>query len=296
MINVIKKLSQVLCLSLFSILPLKAQEPIRFKDITILISSCDKYSDLWKPFFHFFYESWPSLKTYNNHIPILFLTNKETVQDSRLTPVLFPNEASWSDNMLQALERVKTNYVMIVLEDYIFHKPVNEKRLQKVLNGMREVDAAYMQVSADDKRYTSAQWHPHVAGVRYAGKHEPWRTSLQLCVWNTEDLKWLLKSGEGIWIFEITSSQRSEGMRKPFLKIVENEPMSYLNASQEGYLNASVMRWIKDHGSDITATKLPVNEDHKIKLGFRNFLRSIYWNYLPSSEEIKTKIKSFLKA
>ncbi len=274
------------------IFPGKSVAQVEFNNLTILVNSHDKYSDLWDPFYHFLFQNWPSLKTYNKHVPILFISNSKKYNDPRVTPVMIESETSWSDTFLEAVNRVKTDYIMILLEDYIFSQPVNEERLQELFLKMQETGAAYLQISYSDVGYTSGEWTPKIPGTRFVGKHDQFRTALQACIWRKEDLKWILKKGEGIWDFEIAGSTRSEGIQKPFFRTFENSPIAYLNASQEGYLNAGVMRWIRENGGSIEATKLPVNEDHKIRLAFKQLISNVYWKiYKPFISFMRQLVK-----
>ena len=275
----------------FYCLPGHTKPEVKFENLTILVNSFDKYSDLWDPFHHFLFEKWPSLKTYNRDVPILLISNSKTYDDPRVTPVQIENETSWSDTFLTALEQVDTDYVLILLEDYILDQPVNEKRLQEIFLGMQKANAAYLQINVVNDAHVTGEPHPTIPGVRSSGKHDLWRTSLQACIWHKEDLKWILKKGENIWAFEIAGSLRSEGMPKPFFKTLKDAPISYLNASQEGYLNADVIRWIRQNGGTINTTTLPVNEDHKTKLWMKSWEKYLYWHiYQP----LKSGIKSLL--
>ena len=92
-------------------------EPI--KEISIIVSSCDKYSELWEPHFTQLFKYWPSLKKENDFIPLLLITNHKRYYDSRVINVVIGEDISWSDNMLKALEMVKTKYVVILLDDFI---------------------------------------------------------------------------------------------------------------------------------------------------------------------------------
>lgn len=273
----------------YIISPAQSSGDVKFNNMTILVNSCDKYSDLWEPFHHFLFKNWPSLKTYNQHVPILFISNSDSYDNPRIKSVRIPNETSWSDTFLEALDQVETDYVLILLEDYIIAKPVNEARLQELFLGMQKAGAAYLQIGADNPIFTTGAWHSTIQGLRFAGKHDQWRISLQSCIWLKEDLKWILKKGEGIWDFEFFGSRRSEEMKKPFLKTMNNHPISYLNGAQEGYLSTNVMRWIHENGGTITATKLPLDEEQKMKFAIQRLKGVIYWEfYYPFKEFVKS--------
>src|SRR5689334_22178846 len=77
----------------------QTEDPIHFKELTIVISSCDKYQEFWLPFFTFLFKNWPSLKSENKHIPILLITNEKNYPDPRVTVIQTGKDKSWSLNM-----------------------------------------------------------------------------------------------------------------------------------------------------------------------------------------------------
>ena len=75
-----------------------------FDDLAILVVSCDKYSELWDNFFNLMYKNWPSLKDSESNVPIYLIANSKKFSDSRVQTIQIPNEISWSDNVLKALD------------------------------------------------------------------------------------------------------------------------------------------------------------------------------------------------
>ena len=263
---------------------LAANTPIYFENVTILVSSCDKYQELWKPFYTLLFKAWPSLKTYNSHIPIVMIGNKKTYDDPRIKMVLTGEDKSWSDNMLLALKEIKTDYVLVILEDYYFDKPVNEARLKEVFLGMQKAKAVYLQIACPCmKKEMLGENYPGLKGVNIRPKHSQYRTTLQAAIWSKKTLEWLLKSGESAWDFEIPGSIRSEGIIEPFLVVIEDTPFSYLNGAQDGYWNHKALEFIRAQGIEMKNLKLPIDEEHKAHLWYkRSVLPFLYWDiYLP---------------
>jgi hypothetical protein len=152
---------------------------ISFDDLTIIVFSCDKYQELWAPFFEMFFKRWPSLKTTNSQVPIYLVTNALKHDDPRIISINNQNEKSWSDNALAVLAAVKTKYVLILLEDYFFTR-LDEKRLGDIFNFMKSQDVAYCQIACGtdmETRY-KAEVYP---GIAEKDRYELWRTSLNAC-------------------------------------------------------------------------------------------------------------------
>lgn len=78
-------------------------------EVTILVSSCDKYEDAWEPFFRLLNIQWPDcpynivLSTETKNYDCDFL-NVETINSS---PKL-----SWSSRLKNVLTQISTEYVL----------------------------------------------------------------------------------------------------------------------------------------------------------------------------------------
>lgn len=246
-----------------------------FSDLTIIVTSCDKYSNLWNPFFELLFKNWQGLR--ESKMDILLISNKKQYPDNRITPVMIANEKSWSDNMLQALKKVKTKYVMILLEDYFITK-FDEKRLAEVFAFMKSYNAAYVQIACEGLARGRRGKDEVSKGIATREKHEPWRTSLQACLWRVSELQFLLKDTESPWDFEKAASLRSEGCMTPFLVVFEDSPLDYLNMTQLGYLNVTNLETAKKMGVSVDTQGMKLDTD--IMGWFRcKFKPYVYWNF-----------------
>ncbi len=263
-------------------------EGVPFDDLSIIVFSCDKYQELWSPFFEMLFKSWPSLKTTNAQIPIYLVANAKKYDDPRVITVNNKNEKSWSDNALAVLASVKTKYVWIILEDYFFTR-IDEKRLLEIFNFVKSEDVAYCQVAYDHVDKLVRKNHEVHSGIAEKDRYEPWRTSLFPCIWRTKDMAHTLKSGESIWEFEIPGTQRSQGLYGKFLTVFENQPVEYLNMVQMGYLNSQNFESVINMGISFKRGKLEFDSDHKLFLWYdrtlKPFLYYVIW----------TPVKNFIK-
>lgn len=254
-----------------------------FEDLSIIVFSCDKYQELWGPFFELFFKQWPSLKTSNTQVPIFLVANAQKYDDPRVTTVNIKNEKSWSDNALTVLASVKTKYVLIILEDYFFTR-IDEKRLHEIFNFMKSEDVSYCQIGYNGTDIAIRKKAEVFPGVAEKDRFEPWRTSLYSCIWRTKDMTHILRSGENIWEFEIAGTVRSQGLFGKFLTVFENQPVDYLNMVQQGYLNSQNTKQVEEMGVTFKRIKLELDSDHAFKLHF------YYHIFNPTKEFIKNII------
>jgi hypothetical protein len=261
----------------------QTKEP-HFEDISIVVFSCDKYQELWQPFFDMLFKQWPSLKTTNSQVPIYLVANSKKYEDTRITMVNIQNETSWSDNALTVLALVKTKYVLVLLEDYFFTR-IDTKRLHEVIEFMKSEDVAYCQIGYNGTDINIRKKSEVFPGVAEKHRFELWRTSLYACIWRTKDMAHTLKPGESIWDFEVAGTVRSQGLYGKFLTIFENQPVEYLNMVQQRYLNSTNLKIVEDMGITFNRGTLELDSDHKVKLF------CYYKIFTPLKEYLKTVIE-----
>jgi len=264
--NLLKKLI-IVCL-LFTTNNLHATQPV-FEDVTILVSSCDKYAPLWDPFFVSLFKQWPSLMQDNRELPIMLIANNKFFSNPRVKTLNIPNEISWSDNMITALNQVNTKYVLVVLDDYWINSPVDEQRLHEIYSTMQQEDAAMLHVSVNDPRWQPGVKHAIVPNLLYTNKFKHYKATLQLAIWNTEALKFLLRPGESPWDFELAGTARSHGYPKPFLSLSGNEPITYMNAVQQGYIHMNAMLYTQQQQITFDPGTLQVLGKNRFKVSYQ---------------------------
>lgn len=247
---------------------LAATNTTPLKDISIVVSSCDKYAQFWDPFFTLLNKHWPELTTTHKSVPIYLISNTKTYQNERVKTINIPDEISWSDNMLDALEHIKTKYILLFLDDYWLDAKVDQNRLLELILVMNKEDAAYLQLFVDP---LEAHLSKHVAknkNVVYKDKFQKYRASLQLAIWETKALKQILRSKESAWDFELAASIRSSGYPKEFLTVKNSSPITYINASHQGHITPTALRIAQAMDPNFKNT-MPILQKNNWRLSLR---------------------------
>ena len=96
--------------------------------LTILINSCEQFSDMWPNIFSLYEKNWP------NHPSLIVITDgvKDTPypKDS-----FFECSGEMSDRLIKAIGDVKTKYVFFSFDDYYLTSAVNEEQFKITLSG-----------------------------------------------------------------------------------------------------------------------------------------------------------------
>lgn len=262
----------------------------RLEDVTILVSSCDRYAEFWQPFVQLLFKYWPSLQTYNNSIPVVLITNTKSFSYPRIQVVRTGEDGGWSRNMLDALKQVKTKYVLYMQEDYFLSKTVDEKYLYYLLQKMKEQKIAYIEVN-NGSSYSEKYPYPAIHGTDIKGKHVAFRASLQAALWDKDILEWLINPRDNAWDFEANASIRSEGLRNPFLVVQQGHfPITFINACHVGFWNIHAMNFLRKEHIPVQVT-MPVDEDYIFTLWLMNNHRKIWKQWMKVLRLVDPKLK-----
>lgn len=168
---------------------------------TILVSSCDGYSDLWKPYFKLFKRHWPDCP-----FPIALITEKKDPKISGVKALKLGEGLDWSTIIQHALDQIDTEYVLFTLEDFFIRKNVNTQLICKLLEDMGSEKIDTLRLSPRPKADTI------IPGKAYGliSQNARYRVSTQAAFWRRETLKNLLVSGESAWQFEAMGSDRAK--------------------------------------------------------------------------------------
>ncbi len=171
-----------------------------FSNTCVLISSCDKYSDLWDPFFHFFEKHWPACP-----YPVYLATNHKTYQRKQVQQVFSGLNGTWSEETQLVLNQLPYNYIIYLQDDYFILKPVDQRMVDRLLEKIKQHNAAYLRLFPAPG--PDAAFNDEELGL--ISNDAPYRSSLQGAIWQKEAFVALLDKKENQWQFETNGGLRS---------------------------------------------------------------------------------------
>lgn len=209
----------------------------------ILILSCDKYSDLWLPFFETFYMNWPKCP-----YTVYLASNQVEYFDNRVTNILSGHDQDFSSSYKKILKQIPQEYIFVWIEDGFITSPVEEEVIKK---GFRFMDKN----AANHIHFRPSPKPNYWLADRSFGVYEkkiPYRTNL-VGFWRREYLSNLLLEGENAWNFEIMGSYRtsfSDGFY-----CLKKSPFSYVHLVDKGAWRPEAVRYCASHNIKIDLAK-----------------------------------------
>lgn len=232
--------------------------------------SCDRYADLWHPFFEAFRRFWADCP-----FKLYLLSNHRGVEEMDVKNLLVGNDISWSDNLRKALTQLSEPYVLLFLDDLFLLHRVNWTHVLKVFQWIAGNDPNYVRLSASpppDKPYNDL--------VGIASKGTIYRTSTVLSVWKRKVLIDLLKCGETAWDFEIFGSARSDKYENFYSTWKEGFPVT--NGVIKGKWRRYAVRNLQALDIEVDLARRPVMTHKETLLFFLKRQRSALLNLLPA--------------
>ena len=204
---------------------LKAKENIQYIDqCSILILSCDKNIGVLKICFDFLKKNWTTCK-----LPIYIGLEKICAEFPNCI-TLYSKETLWAARVKDYLKKIETQYVLIILDDFIIEEKVNDDFIFKTLEYMREnPEIANMTLKniPDSKNKISSYFG--FSKRHWAGNY---LLNMQIGVWRKNILFKLLKNNESPWQTELYGSIRARKLKNYnfyCLSDNDNAPIKYNN-------------------------------------------------------------------
>lgn len=214
-------------------------------DVAILVLSCDKYSDLWPPFFETFFRFWPDVP-----FPVYLLGNEQTFPHDRVTTLLSGPDRDWSSSLINVLKQIPQAHVMLLIEDAFLTQPVATSEVLKIADWTVQNKASYVRMRASpppDERVNED------LGRIYEGAL--YRTSLFTSIWRRDLLLASLREGESAWSFELQGHERLNDY--PDFYSTYQSPFTYIHGVEKGHWHRAAVRKLRKMGCNIDLSRRP---------------------------------------
>lgn len=255
---------------------------------SILINTCDKFEDCWNPFFKLFKLYWPDCKGtvyLNTEYKDYSYFGLSIVPIKGCIGKTFKGKfATWSSCLKWALDKIDSDIVLYMQEDYFLKAPVKNDIVEQYVKLMHEHPDIKCIHLTDQAVYSYCKSEfENLDVVEY---NQRYRVSCQAALWRKDELYALIREYEDAWLFEEFGSQRSAVMKskylcvsRDFVKLDQFEIIPYIfTGIIRGCWKEEVVSLFKKHEIEIDYSK-------------RGFLKDA--PKIPFLKRIRRKIKKF---
>ncbi|WP_024787510.1 hypothetical protein [Lebetimonas sp. JH369] len=240
--------------------------------ITVLISSHSKAFDLWAITDYFLSKYWNDIKIYLG-------ANGEDMQWNYIND---GKDISFSKSLLSYLESIDDEYFILMLDDFIILKEVDNSKIEKAFEFIKSKNGVYLRLIPNPKGDIKIDENYSKFDVK---KGVPYITSLQMAIWKKEFLIQLLKYDFNPWEFEIKAGKTKKALQNYDKFFVTNcEFINYTHFVEKGKFYPFIKDLQNEKGLNIEINRNFIDmqkiKENKLKVILRNLVPNKYQNKL----------------
>lgn len=179
--------------------------------ITILVNTCDQYSDLWLMFYKALEEYWP-----DRQVDVVFNTeNIGTLGfDTQCCSIHNSESLEWGQRLRDTLSSIDTMYVLMVCDDFILEDYVNVGAIQNIIDymdGNERISSFYL-----DKIDLESRNGCQYEGFSLISPDAEYRLNTAPAVWKKSDLLLFTGNMDTPWAWEVFGTYRTQKFDRDF--------------------------------------------------------------------------------
>lgn len=188
---------------------------------TVIVQTCDAFSDCWEPFFELLSRYWPDC-------PYELVLSTESMRYTHASLNIRCYTAKthgiasnhWSDRLIGCLQFVQTPYVLHIQDDYFIKARVQGQIIDEALAVMEAEAWTHIGLTHFGPR-------GRLLPTRYGWLHETprlrrYRVNTQAGLWDRLGYLSVLKPRESCWQFEILGTWRERWANRKFGNVAAN--------------------------------------------------------------------------
>lgn len=191
---------------------------------SVVVNSCDAFEDLWEPFFVLLKHNWK-----NCPYDIYLNTEKRKYEDAdgKVKSICHESEIAWSDRLISTLKRVNSQYVILLLDDFLVDGNVNQNMIDRCIEYLdkdRKIACFSFYPSKwrdiDNGKYPGFELRPTCGEYRF---------NMQAALWRKRDLLHILAKNETPWQTEERGTFRARVLmpKREFYAIKKDEDLPF---------------------------------------------------------------------
>lgn len=170
-----------------------------FEDCSLLVNSCDAYSDTWELFFKILSKRWKNLD-----MPVFLNTEskKYELKELDITTLNCSKKIEWGGRLKSALYQIQSEYVIILLDDYFLTEDVKEDVIKRCLKYMRLDEEIACIHLCESGRPRKLDGKSELEGCVRLNNDEYGILNCGPSLWRRKDLIYFVKDYLSAWLFE----------------------------------------------------------------------------------------------
>ncbi len=250
------------------------------KKLSLIISSCDAFSDLWDAHYYFLNKNWA-----NRNLGTFLVTDKKTDKCYDGMQIISTGDNDEMPTRLKkALTTITSPYVLLTLDDYFLIKPVEEKDIQEIVSLMEKNSIDYCRLYPINKE--SKRMFKRTKWLYKINLNKEYAVNLYPGIWKTDFLKKTIYSNVSAWEYEVSLTHSAINL-KAVCTMSRRKDFYILDVVRKGKILHKANRYLKKHGIQIGNREIVSR-----KTEIRYFIFGTFSHILPN--RIKKIVKKIM--
>jgi hypothetical protein len=195
------------------------------KKVTVVINSCDAYSDIWELFFSAFSDHWR-----NCPYEIVLNTEKKSYsfKDLKLKVHNYSsidNIDKWGDRLKKTLEDITTEYVIMLFDDFVLEDSVDQSKIDECiayLNNNNEISVFYF-LNLSCETVNTNEYN----GFELVSRFGDYRLNSVPAIWRRKKLIEFTGEIDTPWAWEFFGTYRTQSKNDLFYSVSKDNQKIY---------------------------------------------------------------------
>ena len=207
-------------------------------ECTVVVGSCDKYADLLGPFIALFRKFWPDCP-----FEVVLVTETDPHIEGFDRLVLTGVGKPWCTMLSEALERITTDFVLLLMDDYLLESRVDTSNILHRLDEAKRFGAASIRLNPNPPGRKS------VAGTDLLEmpKNVAYCVTCQASIWRHDFLLGLARQNKSAWELERRGSFQVGNEPRPLL-VAPTKEFPFIDAVHKGHWEKFGVKCLADNG------------------------------------------------
>lgn len=246
---------------------------IKKAEYTVIISTCDKFSDLWDIHFDLMKKAWGDCPA-----KVILATDNKTDSKYDGVEIISAGEGTEiTQRLAKAIEYVNTKYVLFTLDDYFLTEKIYNSKLESAVSFMDDNGVDYLRLYKASRGYLKreeAVKSEDFSGFYFRNISEGnYKISLYPGLWRTDFMKKTLKEPMNAWQYEVALTPMAREL-SAVCAISNNCEFPFLDVIRKGKLLHRAKRFLNSNGYSLDSREL-ISYRGEFKIWFRTKLRHI---------------------
>ena len=208
---------------------------------SVIVSSCDAYSDLWPFFFHFFEKHWPDAPK-----PVHLVSNFRRFESPSVKTLAVGPDKSWGDTIHAALEQIPDDFVVFVLDDFFLNTPVPAGWVDSLVGQLEETKGDFVSL------YNFAPTEKRIEGLPLLSRIEERMEcpGFHASLFRRSYLMELASARQNIWRTEALMRDHADTRPGTQFNLALSSPykLTYVESVRGCFWKPNGVQYLKDNG------------------------------------------------